>query len=164
MNELYSTSETEGRRPSPAQTSADNVCSVIPAGQRLGNAGRCYPRRMCGRYSVAIAGTALVDVLELDGAEPATEWSSAYSVAPRTRAPVIRHRLVGEQRVREAFLPTWGLRPSWIGPAPTTNLIPTPLPQVLCQPSGRRGSWLRRACRGISPAGTRTGRRWAARH
>lgn len=76
---------------------------------------------MCGRYSVAISGSALVDVLELDGTEPGFEWSPAYSVAPRTRAPVVRDRLVGDQRVREAFLPTWGLRPSWAkekGPRP----------------------------------------------
>lgn len=76
---------------------------------------------MCGRYSVAVSGTALVDALELDGAEPGFEWSPAYSVAPRTRAPVIRDRLAGNQRVREASLPTWGLRPSWAkekGPRP----------------------------------------------
>lgn len=42
---------------------------------------------MCGRYSVAVAGTALVDAL--DGVEPGFEWSLAYSVAPRTR-PVSR--------------------------------------------------------------------------
>lgn len=76
---------------------------------------------MCGRYSVAVSGAALVDVLDLDGTEPGFEWSPAYSVAPRTRAPVVRDRLVGDQRVREAFLPTWGLRPSWAkekGPRP----------------------------------------------
>ncbi|MDV8002874.1 SOS response-associated peptidase [Rhodococcus sp. IEGM 1408] len=76
---------------------------------------------MCGRYSVAVSGVALVDVLELDGTEPGFEWSPTYSVAPRTQAPVIRDRFIGEQRVREAFLPTWGLRPSWAkekGPRP----------------------------------------------
>lgn len=76
---------------------------------------------MCGRYSVAVSGAALVDVLELDGVEPGFEWAPAYSVAPRTRAPIIRERLVDEHRVREAFLPTWGLRPSWAkekGPRP----------------------------------------------
>ena len=87
---------------------------------------RCYCLGMCGRYSVAISGTALVSVLDLDSAEPSFEWSPTYSVAPRTRAPVIRDRLIrdrliGDQRVREAFLPTWGLRPSWAkerGPRP----------------------------------------------
>lgn len=82
---------------------------------------RCYCLVMCGRYSVAVAGAALVDVLDLDGTEPGFEWSPTYSVAPRTRAPVIRDRLVVEHRVREAFLPTWGLRPSWAkekGPRP----------------------------------------------
>lgn len=76
---------------------------------------------MCGRYSVAVSGADLVDVLQLDGTEPGFEWAPAYSVAPRTRAPVIRDRVVGDQRVREAFLPTWGLRPSWAkekGPRP----------------------------------------------
>ncbi|WP_368664649.1 SOS response-associated peptidase [Dietzia cinnamea] len=77
--------------------------------------------RMCGRYSVAVSGAALIDVLELDGTDPGFNWSPAYSVAPRTRAPVVRDRLAGDQRVREAFLPTWGLRPSWAkekGPRP----------------------------------------------
>lgn len=76
---------------------------------------------MCGRYSVAISGSALVGELDLDGADPGFEWSPAYSVAPRTRAPVIRNRLIDDQRVREAFLPTWGFRPSWAkekGPRP----------------------------------------------
>ncbi|MFL0579544.1 SOS response-associated peptidase [Dietzia sp. 179-F 9C3 NHS] len=76
---------------------------------------------MCGRYSVAVSGADLVAALELDGTEPGLEWEAAYSVAPRTRAPVIRDRLAGDQRVREAFLPTWGLRPSWAkekGPRP----------------------------------------------
>lgn len=76
---------------------------------------------MCGRYSVAISGSALVGELDLDGADPGFKWSPAYSVAPRTRAPVIRDRLIDDQRVREAFLPTWGLRPSWAkekGPRP----------------------------------------------
>lgn len=76
---------------------------------------------MCGRYSVAISGSALVGELDLDGADPDFEWPQIYSVAPRTRAPVIRDRLIDDQRVREAFLPTWGLRPSWAkekGPRP----------------------------------------------
>lgn len=76
---------------------------------------------MCGRYSVAVSGSALVDVLELDGLAPGFDWSPAYSVAPRTRAPIIRDRLVDQHRVREAPLPTWGLRPSWAkekGPRP----------------------------------------------
>lgn len=82
---------------------------------------RCYCSGMCGRYSVAVSGAALVDALDLDGAEPGFEWSPAYSVAPRTRVPVIRDRLIGDHRVRESFLPTWGLRPSWAkekGPRP----------------------------------------------
>lgn len=76
---------------------------------------------MCGRYSVAVSGADLVDVLELDGTDPEFEWTPAFSVAPRTWAPVIRDRSAGDQRVREAFLPTWGLRPSWAtekGPRP----------------------------------------------
>lgn len=76
---------------------------------------------MRGRYSVAVSGAALVDTLDLEGTEPGFEWSPAYSVAPRTRAPVFRDRLAGDERGREAFLPTWGLRPSWAkekGPRP----------------------------------------------
>lgn len=83
---------------------------------------------MCGRYSVAVSGAALVDVLGLDGTEPEFEWEPAYSVAPRTRAPVIRDRLIGDQRVSEAFMPTWGLRPSWAkekGPRPINARLET---------------------------------------
>lgn len=42
---------------------------------------RCYCSGMRGRYSVAVSGAALVDALDLDGAEPGFEWSPAYSVA-----------------------------------------------------------------------------------
>ena len=95
--------------------------SVNCAGQRPISRSLATVSRMCGRYSVAVSGADLVDVLELDGVEPGFEWSPAYSVAPRTRAPVVRDRLAGDQRVRETFLPTWGLRPSWAkekGPQP----------------------------------------------
>lgn len=83
---------------------------------------------MCGRYSVAVSGSALVDVLDLDGTDPGFEWAPAYSVAPRTRAPVVRDRLIDDQRVREASLPTWGLRPSWAkekGPRPINARLET---------------------------------------
>ncbi|AEF42735.1 hypothetical protein AS9A_4302 [Hoyosella subflava DQS3-9A1] len=75
-----------------------------------------------------MSGAALVDVLNLDGTEPGFEWSPTYSVSPRTRAPVIRDRLIDGHRVREAFLPTWGLRPSWAkekGPRPINARLET---------------------------------------
>ena len=89
---------------------------------------RCYCFGMCGRYSVAVSGAALVDVLGLDGTEPGFEWEPTYSVAPRTRAPVIRDRLIDNQRVSEAFIPTWGLRLSWAkekGPRPINARLET---------------------------------------
>lgn len=94
---------------------------------------------MCGRYSVAISGAALADVLDLDGTEPGFEWEPTYSVAPRTRAPVVRDRLIGEQRVSEAFMPTWGLRPSWAkekGPRPINARLET----AATNPGDSRGS------------------------
>ena len=102
--------------------------SVNCAGQRPISLSLATVSRMCGRYSVAVSGADLVDVLELDGVEPGFEWSPAYSVAPRTRAPVVRDRLADDQRVREAFLPTWGLRPSWAkekGPRPINARLET---------------------------------------
>ncbi len=84
--------------------------------------------RMCGRYSVAVSGSALVDELEVDGADPLFEWAPVYSVAPRTRAPIIRDRVVNDSRVREASLATWGLRPSWAkekGPRPINARLET---------------------------------------
>ena len=100
-----------------------NTCWSEPNRSR-----RCYCLGMCGRYSVAVSGAALVDVLDLDRTEPGFEWEPAYSVAPRTRAPVIRDRLIGEQRVSEAFMPTWGFRPSWAkekGPRPINARLET---------------------------------------
>lgn len=83
---------------------------------------------MCGRYSIAVPGQAIVAELDCDGADEKFEWSPVYSVAPRTRAPIVRDRLVDGARVREAHLSTWGLRPSWAkekGPRPINARLET---------------------------------------
>lgn len=83
---------------------------------------------MCGRYSLAEPGHAIVAALGCDGATDGFEWSPVYSVAPRTHAPIVRDRLIDGNRVREAHLSTWGLRPSWAkdqGPRPINARLET---------------------------------------
>lgn len=72
--------------------------------------------------------SAIVAELDCDGADPAFDRSPVYSVAPRTRAPIVRNRLVDGNRVREAGLATWGPRPSWAkdkGPRPINARLET---------------------------------------
>lgn len=49
----------------------------------------------------------------MGGTDTGIEWSLVNSVAPRTLEAVVRDRLDDEQRVRESFLPIWGLQRSW---------------------------------------------------
>lgn len=83
---------------------------------------------MCGRYSIAAPGQAILSALEADGAADGFDWSPVYSVSPRTHAPIVRDRLVDDVRVREAELSTWGLHPSWAkdsGPRPINARLET---------------------------------------
>ena len=84
---------------------------------------------MCGRYSIAEPGQAILTALETDGAADGFDWSPVYSVSPRTRAPIVRDRLLDEgDRVREAELSTWGLHPAWAkdsGPRPINARLET---------------------------------------
>lgn len=83
---------------------------------------------MCGRYSIAVPGQAIVAELDCDGADAKFEWSPVHSVAPNTRAPIVRDRLADGERVREAHLSTWGLHPSWAkerGPRPINARLET---------------------------------------
>lgn len=58
-----------------APRSARTLACADNAGQGLSAAGTAIVLSMCGRYSVAVSGTALFDVLELDGIETGFEWS-----------------------------------------------------------------------------------------
>lgn len=62
---------------------------------------------MCGRYSVAPAGTAQ-DVADLFEAVPRAELTARYNVAPSQDAPVVR---LGRTSERELVMLRWGLVP-----------------------------------------------------
>ena len=81
---------------------------------------------MCGRYSLAAPGQAILSDLDCDGG--AGDWSPVYSVAPRTLAPVVRDRLVDDTRTRELEASRWGLHPSSAkdsGPRPINARLET---------------------------------------
>lgn len=84
---------------------------------------------MCGRYTLTIPGTALIPALEADGADGDFHWEPVYSIAPRTRAPIVRERATDNgDTCREITLATWGLRPSWAkdkGPRPINARLET---------------------------------------
>lgn len=78
---------------------------------------------MCGRYVLEVDGDGL---LRSYAAQPAREldriWEPVFSIAPSTRAPVVREHLddTGELH-RTLDLARWGFRPSWAknkGPSP----------------------------------------------
>lgn len=77
---------------------------------------------MCGRYAMNQETDELIREFVADGGK-LEDWAGVFSVAPRTRAPIIREWQDDDsgEVVREAELATWGLRPSWAkegGPAP----------------------------------------------
>ncbi|WP_411741236.1 SOS response-associated peptidase family protein [Rhodococcus sp. IEGM 1408] len=102
--------------------------SVVLAGQTQRKVPAATVSACVVGIRAAVSGTALGDVPDLDGTEPEFEWSPASSVAPRTRAPVTRDRVIDEHRVRESSLPTCGLWPSWArekGPRPINARLET---------------------------------------
>lgn len=82
---------------------------------------------MCGRYALNKDLDELIQVFVARGGD-ARDWEPAYSVPPRTRAPIVRERLHEGEVLRNLDLATWGLRPSWAkdgGPAPINARIET---------------------------------------
>jgi len=77
---------------------------------------------MCGRYAMSQETDQLIREFIAEGGK-LEDWSSVYSVAPRTRAPIVREWQDSDsgEIERNLELATWGLRPSWAkegGPAP----------------------------------------------
>ena len=82
---------------------------------------------MCGRYASDIA---IDDMMRLFGAQPGTayDWTRTYSVAPSTRAPVVREWHVEGELHRDVDDARWGLRPAWAkesGPRPINARLET---------------------------------------
>lgn len=76
---------------------------------------------MCGRFVLEVDAEGL---LRSYAAQPAKafDWEPAFSIAPRTSAPVVREHLDDEGRLRRTLeLARWGLHPAWAkdkGPRP----------------------------------------------
>lgn len=74
--------------------------SVVLAGQKQRKVPTATVSACVVGIRAAVSDTALGDVPDLDGTEPEFERSPDSSVTPRTRAPVIRDRVIDEHRVR----------------------------------------------------------------
>jgi len=82
---------------------------------------------MCGRYASDIA---IDDLMAFFDAKPGTayDWAGRYSIAPSTRAPIVREWLDEGEVHRDVDEARWGLRPGWAkesGPRPINARIET---------------------------------------
>lgn len=84
---------------------------------------------MCGRYAMNTTTDNLIREF-VAGGGTLEEWGPAYSVAPRTTAPIVRQWLEDEtgELHRDVDGAQWGLRPAWAkdgGPAPINARLET---------------------------------------
>jgi len=84
---------------------------------------------MCGRFTLQFDGAGLLHAYLATSEDRAGEWEPIYSIAPRTKAPVVREFLDDEGEVqRRLELARWGLHPSWAkdkGPRPINARMET---------------------------------------
>ncbi|MGP5364411.1 SOS response-associated peptidase [Brachybacterium tyrofermentans] len=84
---------------------------------------------MCGRFTLAFDGDGLLRSYVATSQDRAGEWEPVYSVAPRTRAPVVREHVDDDGEVQRTLeLARWGLHPSWAkdkGPRPINARLET---------------------------------------
>ena len=66
---------------------------------------------MCGRYVLEVDADGL---LRSYAAQPAKEfdWDAVFSIAPRTKAPVVREHVVDDQMQRTLEFARWGFQPA----------------------------------------------------
>ncbi|MCT2296813.1 SOS response-associated peptidase [Brachybacterium muris] len=76
---------------------------------------------MCGRYVLEIDTQGMLHSYAI-GSDPGFDWSAVYSIAPRTKAPVVREHVDDEGEVQRTLeLARWGFKPAWAkekGPRP----------------------------------------------
>ncbi|MGP9747443.1 SOS response-associated peptidase, partial [Brachybacterium sp. AOP29-B2-41] len=76
---------------------------------------------MCGRYALEVDAQGL---LRSYAAQPAKafDWDAVFSIAPRTKAPVVREHIDDDsQPQRTLEFARWGFKPAWAkdkGPRP----------------------------------------------
>lgn len=84
---------------------------------------------MCGRFSLQFDGAGLLHAYVATSDDRAGEWEPIYSIAPRTKAPVVREFVDDEGELqRRLELARWGLHPSWAkdkGPRPINARMET---------------------------------------
>ena len=84
---------------------------------------------MCGRFTLAWDAAGLLRSYVATSDDRAADWEPVYSIAPRTRAPVVREFVDDHgDRHRSLELARWGLRPSWAkdkGPRPINARLET---------------------------------------
>lgn len=77
---------------------------------------------MCGRFTLAFGGDRLLHGYVATGQDRAAQWEAVYSIAPRTKAPVVREFVDDDGEVQRSLeLARWGLHPAWAkdkGPRP----------------------------------------------
>lgn len=83
---------------------------------------------MCGRFTLAFDGDGLLRSYVAASRDRAAQWEPTYSIAPRTKAPVVREFIDGGQVHRCLELARWGLHPGWAkdkGPRPINARLET---------------------------------------
>ncbi|MGP5292179.1 SOS response-associated peptidase [Brachybacterium tyrofermentans] len=84
---------------------------------------------MCGRFTLAFEADGLLRSYVATSHDHAGEWEPVYSVAPRTKAPVVREHVDDDGEVQRTLeLARWGLHPSWAkdkGPRPINARLET---------------------------------------
>src|SRR5690625_5363484 len=83
---------------------------------------------MCGRFTLAFDGDGLLRSYLAASRDRAAQWEPTYSIAPRTKAPVVREFIDGGQVHRCLELARWGLHPGWAkdkGPRPINARLET---------------------------------------
>lgn len=84
---------------------------------------------MCGRFVLQFDGDGLIHAYVATKQDRAAEWEPVYSIAPRTKAPVVREFVDEEGELQRSLeLARWGLHPSWAkdkGPRPINARLET---------------------------------------
>lgn len=84
---------------------------------------------MCGRFTLAFDGDGMLHAYLATSQDRAAEWDPVYSIAPRTKAPVVREFVDDEGELHRTLeMARWGLHPSWAkdkGPRPINARMET---------------------------------------
>ena len=84
---------------------------------------------ICGRFTLSFDGSGLLHAYVATSHDRSTEWEPTYSIAPRTKAPVVREFVDDDGEMHRVLeLARWGLHPSWAkdkGPRPINARLET---------------------------------------